>query len=161
MSGVVVYKDDEMEEDDLSMDIGLPTDVKHVTHIGIDGSATSILSKGWDSLKTPDLPALSPSLDLLAKPEHVPSDSCACLPPIHSTPSPPSMPAEVSPDLPAPPPPPHLTASPFAMPLRVHSPVHSTPSPLSMAAQVHSPGCLTQSPIAMSAQVHQLNFKGA
>lgn len=156
MSRVVVYKDDEMEEDDLSMDIGLPTDVKHVTHIGIDGSATSILSKGWDSLKTPDLPALSPSLDLLAKPEHVPSDSCACLPPIHSTPCPPSMPAEVSPDLPAPPPP-HLTASPFAMPLHVRS----TSSPLSMAAQVHSPGCLTPSPLAMSAQVHQLNFKGA
>lgn len=40
------------------MEIGLPTDVKHVTHIGIDGSATSILSKGWDNPKSPDLPAL-------------------------------------------------------------------------------------------------------
>lgn len=47
-----------MEEENLGMEIGLPTDVKHVTHIGIDGSAASILSKGWDNLQAPDLPAL-------------------------------------------------------------------------------------------------------
>lgn len=35
------------------MEIGLPTDVKHVTHIGLDGCATSILSKRWDNLSDP------------------------------------------------------------------------------------------------------------
>ncbi|KAL3520533.1 hypothetical protein ACH5RR_018682 [Cinchona calisaya] len=57
LSQLFIYKHDEMEEDDLGMEIGLPTDVKHVTHIGIDGSATSILSKGWGNLKSPDFPA--------------------------------------------------------------------------------------------------------
>lgn len=40
-----VYKD-ELEDADMGMEIGLPTDVKHVTHIGLDGCASSILSKG-------------------------------------------------------------------------------------------------------------------
>ena len=34
------------------MEIGFPTDVKHVTHIGWDGSSTNI--KGWENLTTPD-----------------------------------------------------------------------------------------------------------
>lgn len=46
---MIVYKD-EMEE--MDMEIGCPTDVKHVTHIGLDGSASAATSdpiKGtWD-----------------------------------------------------------------------------------------------------------------
>ncbi|KAH6801603.1 hypothetical protein C2S51_033049 [Perilla frutescens var. frutescens] len=48
------YKD-EMEETEMGMEIGLPTDVKHVTHIGLDGCASSILSKGWNNLTEPDI----------------------------------------------------------------------------------------------------------
>ncbi|KAL2539696.1 CRIB domain-containing protein RIC4 [Abeliophyllum distichum] len=44
---------DEMEEGDTGMEIGHPTDIKHVTHIGLDGCATSILSKGWDNFTQP------------------------------------------------------------------------------------------------------------
>ncbi|KAL6581674.1 CRIB domain-containing protein [Orobanche minor] len=39
---------DELEETEIGIEIGFPTDVKHVTHIGFDGCASSILSKGWD-----------------------------------------------------------------------------------------------------------------
>lgn len=35
------------------MEIGFPTDVKHVTHIGWDGSSTNPI-KGWENLRTPD-----------------------------------------------------------------------------------------------------------
>lgn len=43
-----------MEEFDKEIEIGLPTDVKHVTHIGIDGSASnSIPIKGWEDLTSP------------------------------------------------------------------------------------------------------------
>ncbi|XP_027087156.1 CRIB domain-containing protein RIC4 [Coffea arabica] len=57
LSQLFAYKDDEIEEEGTGMEIGLPTDVKHVTHIGIDGSATSILSKGWGNPKSPGLPS--------------------------------------------------------------------------------------------------------
>ncbi|KAE8009860.1 hypothetical protein FH972_006269 [Carpinus fangiana] len=68
ISQLFVYKED-MEE--MEMEIGCPTDVKHVTHIGWDGcaSATATTScspvKGWDNLITPDhlLSLPSPSLD--------------------------------------------------------------------------------------------------
>lgn len=56
-----VYKD-ELEDTEMGMEIGLPTDVKHVTHIGLDGCASSILSKGWNNLTNPDttnLPSFS------------------------------------------------------------------------------------------------------
>lgn len=62
-----MYKDEddegeEEEEEDMGMEIGFPTDVKHVTHIGIDGSTTSILSKGWDhDLKQPQFNIQEPS----------------------------------------------------------------------------------------------------
>lgn len=46
----VVYKEEEME---MKMEIGFPTDVKHVTHIGWDGSSTNPI-KGWENLRTPD-----------------------------------------------------------------------------------------------------------
>lgn len=42
------------------MEIGYPTDVKHVTHIGFDGSTTTNNVKGWDNLKPPELLSLSP-----------------------------------------------------------------------------------------------------
>ncbi|KAL0403368.1 UNVERIFIED_CONTAM: CRIB domain-containing protein RIC4 [Sesamum radiatum] len=52
---------DELEEQEMVMEIGFPTDVKHVTHIGLDGCASSILSKGWNNL---DEPFPSPPLEL-------------------------------------------------------------------------------------------------
>lgn len=42
------------------MEIGYPTDVKHVTHIGLDGSTNTNNVKGWDNLKAPELMSLSP-----------------------------------------------------------------------------------------------------
>lgn len=74
----LVYKED-MEEMEMEMEIGCPTDVKHVTHIGWDGcaSATATASspvKGWDNLITPDhlLSLPSPSLEHfhLSRPAH-------------------------------------------------------------------------------------------
>ncbi|CAI9773878.1 unnamed protein product [Fraxinus pennsylvanica] len=53
-SNIFVEKD-EMEDGEMGMEIGYPTDIKHVTHIGLDGRATSILSKGWNNLN--QLPA--------------------------------------------------------------------------------------------------------
>lgn len=51
----------EEEEEEMGMEIGLPTDVKHVTHIGIDGDeATSLILNStrtnWDylNLNTPN-----------------------------------------------------------------------------------------------------------
>ncbi|EXC29933.1 hypothetical protein L484_015126 [Morus notabilis] len=47
-----VYK----EELKMDMEIGGPTDVKHVTHIGWDGSATiSDAVMGWENLISPEL----------------------------------------------------------------------------------------------------------
>lgn len=37
---VVVFKED-MDDIQMEMEIGLPTDVKHVAHVGFDGSVTS------------------------------------------------------------------------------------------------------------------------
>ncbi|WCJ38842.1 CRIB domain-containing protein RIC4 [Euphorbia peplus] len=61
-----VYDEEEMEE--LEMEIGVPTDVKHVTHIGWDGPSSSSSSssnninpiKGWENLISPEL--ISPNL---------------------------------------------------------------------------------------------------
>jgi cell wall assembly regulator SMI1 len=55
----IVYKE-HIEEIEHDMEIGYPTDVKHVTHIGVDGSTTTNNVKGWDNLKTPELLSLSP-----------------------------------------------------------------------------------------------------
>lgn len=52
-----------MDEGEAGMEIGCPTDIKHVTHIGLDGCATSILSKGWNNLtQPPDHEDQSPNL---------------------------------------------------------------------------------------------------
>ncbi|KAL6185631.1 hypothetical protein ACLB2K_041761 [Fragaria x ananassa] len=40
-SQIFVYKEDTDEEKETEMEIGFPTDVKHVTHIGLDGSTTT------------------------------------------------------------------------------------------------------------------------
>ncbi|GAA0171159.1 hypothetical protein LIER_25259 [Lithospermum erythrorhizon] len=54
ISHIFEYKD-EMDEPELEMEIGLPTNVKHVTHIGLDGSTTSILSQNWDAQRSSTL----------------------------------------------------------------------------------------------------------
>lgn len=60
-SWFVVYED-EMEELGMEMEIGCPTDVKHVAHIGWDGTTTTHLTAndnnpliGWHHLFTPEL----------------------------------------------------------------------------------------------------------
>ncbi|CAI9090899.1 OLC1v1025779C1 [Oldenlandia corymbosa var. corymbosa] len=167
LSQLFAYKDDEMEDEDFSMDIGLPTDVKHVTHIGIDGSATSILSKGWDNLKAPDFhgPAppvhFRPSPDFLATPARASPHVRGCSP-LNSTPSLSGTPAEVPFDFPAPSI--HLTPSPLGTPKQVFSAVQPTRSPFAkrlMQAQAPSPGRLIQSPHSVPSEVRQLNVKGA
>lgn len=54
-----VYKE-HIEEMEQEMEIGYPTDVKHVTHIGLDGSTTTNNVKGWDNLKPPELLSINP-----------------------------------------------------------------------------------------------------
>uniref|UniRef100_A0A6M2EZA3 CRIB domain-containing protein n=1 Tax=Populus davidiana TaxID=266767 RepID=A0A6M2EZA3_9ROSI len=51
------YKE-EMEELEVEMEIGLPTNVKHVTHIGWDDSPNTNPVQGWDSLISTDLLSL-------------------------------------------------------------------------------------------------------
>ncbi|GMI78884.1 hypothetical protein HRI_001557500 [Hibiscus trionum] len=49
LSQLFAYKED-IEEQENEMEIGFPTDVKHVTHIGLNGSASTSPSKGsWDN----------------------------------------------------------------------------------------------------------------
>ncbi|KAE9617731.1 hypothetical protein Lal_00027274 [Lupinus albus] len=56
-SRLFVEKEEDSEE--LGMEIGCPTDVQHVTHIGWDGIATTTSvhdqMKGWDNLIPPHL----------------------------------------------------------------------------------------------------------
>ncbi|CAK9167733.1 unnamed protein product [Ilex paraguariensis] len=52
-----------MEEMEMEMEIGLPTDVKHVTHIGWDGSTTTNPVKGWENFKAPEILSF-PSISL-------------------------------------------------------------------------------------------------
>lgn len=59
LSQLFFYKEEE-EEMEPEMEIGYPTDVKHVTHIGIDGSTITNNVKGWDNMKAPELLSLSP-----------------------------------------------------------------------------------------------------
>ncbi|KAF7837082.1 CRIB domain-containing protein RIC4-like isoform X1 [Senna tora] len=53
LSQFFFYKEEEMEEIEAEMEIGFPTDVKHLTHIGLDGSTTTNNVRGWDNLKPP------------------------------------------------------------------------------------------------------------
>ncbi|GMN70549.1 hypothetical protein TIFTF001_039593 [Ficus carica] len=50
----LVYKE-EIEEIEREIEIGYPTDVKHVTHIGLDGSRTTNPVKGWENLNPPEV----------------------------------------------------------------------------------------------------------
>ncbi|XP_028759558.1 CRIB domain-containing protein RIC4 [Neltuma alba] len=52
LSQFFVYKE-ETEDMEAEMEIGYPTDVKHLTHIGLDGSTTTNNDKDWDNLKPP------------------------------------------------------------------------------------------------------------
>ncbi|XAR67418.1 hypothetical protein NMG60_11002174 [Bertholletia excelsa] len=62
-SQLFVYKEEEIEEMEVEMEIGFPTDVKHVTHIGWDGTATTNPIKGWENLTTPEILSF-PSISL-------------------------------------------------------------------------------------------------
>lgn len=59
-----MYKE-EIEEVEMEMEIGNPTDVKHVTHIGYDGS-TKIINpvKGWENSKAPELLSFPNSISI-------------------------------------------------------------------------------------------------
>ena len=59
--GISVYK--EIEEVTAEMEIGFPTDVKHVTHIGLDGNTTTNPVKGWEDFNPTDIIAF-PSISL-------------------------------------------------------------------------------------------------
>ncbi|TQD94177.1 hypothetical protein C1H46_020225 [Malus baccata] len=83
-----VYKDDMEEVLEMDMEIGCPTDVKHVTHIGWDASTSASAASattdpfgGWDNLVSPDLLSVSPvswrQFEL-----SVPSQSEAAVPPL-------------------------------------------------------------------------------
>ncbi|KAE8713329.1 Tetratricopeptide-like helical, putative isoform 1 [Hibiscus syriacus] len=71
-SHLFVYKE-EMEDSEDDMEIGLPTDVKHVAHVGLDeSSSSSSKSMGsWDYL-------FSPQLNLLTFPSD-PSSQCEAI----------------------------------------------------------------------------------
>ncbi|XP_057960260.1 CRIB domain-containing protein RIC4-like isoform X1 [Malania oleifera] len=58
---VANYKEEAVEE--MEMEIGYPTDVKHVTHIGWDGTTTTNPVKGWENLKAPEILSF-PSISL-------------------------------------------------------------------------------------------------
>ncbi|XP_028946054.1 CRIB domain-containing protein RIC4 isoform X1 [Malus domestica] len=84
---LIVYKDD-MEEEvlEMGMEIGCPTDVKHVTHIGWDASASAASAtidpvRGWDNLVSPDLLSVSP-LSWRQFELSVPSQAEAAVPPL-------------------------------------------------------------------------------
>ncbi|PKI37481.1 hypothetical protein CRG98_042143 [Punica granatum] len=61
LHGYKVYRE-EMEEVEIEMEIGLPMDVKHVTHIGLDGSTMTDPLKGWHNL------AMSMAIEILSFP---------------------------------------------------------------------------------------------
>ncbi|KAF5736619.1 CRIB domain-containing protein RIC4-like [Tripterygium wilfordii] len=59
LSQIFVYRE-EIEEIETKIEIGFPTDVKHVTHIGLDGTTTSNQVKGWENLVAPELISFPP-----------------------------------------------------------------------------------------------------
>ncbi|KMT14958.1 hypothetical protein BVRB_3g064660 [Beta vulgaris subsp. vulgaris] len=64
ISQFFVYKEEMHEEEEKDLEIGYPTDVKHLTHIGWDGSTTiSNATKGWENL-TPSEIISFPSISL-------------------------------------------------------------------------------------------------
>ncbi|XP_011042762.1 PREDICTED: CRIB domain-containing protein RIC4-like [Populus euphratica] len=67
LSHIFVYKEDDDNRIEEEMEIGYPTDVKHLTHIGLDGSTTTTTTtnpiKAWESMKPPEIISF-PSLSL-------------------------------------------------------------------------------------------------
>ncbi|XP_021745877.1 CRIB domain-containing protein RIC4-like [Chenopodium quinoa] len=64
VSQFFVYKEEMDVEEEKELEIGFPTDVKHLTHIGWDGSTTvSNDAKGWENL-TPSEIISFPSISL-------------------------------------------------------------------------------------------------
>ncbi|XP_045793641.1 CRIB domain-containing protein RIC4-like [Trifolium pratense] len=64
-------KEEELEEVEMDMEIGCPTDVQHVTHIGWDGVTSCNAAdsmRGWDALIPPELLSLAASQSL--RPKH-------------------------------------------------------------------------------------------
>ncbi|KAG8368967.1 hypothetical protein BUALT_Bualt15G0101300 [Buddleja alternifolia] len=53
LSQLFVYKNE--LEPEMGIEIGFPTDVKHVTHIGLDDCGSSIFTKDWNNLGEPEL----------------------------------------------------------------------------------------------------------
>ncbi|KAI3794879.1 hypothetical protein L1987_37520 [Smallanthus sonchifolius] len=62
-SRIMRYRDVEEIEMEIELEIGYPTDVKHVTHIGYDGSMTTNPVKNWDNIETPEIYSF-PSISL-------------------------------------------------------------------------------------------------
>ncbi|KAG6406070.1 hypothetical protein SASPL_133667 [Salvia splendens] len=65
VSQFFVYKEEmEQMEKEMEMEIGFPTDVKHVTHIGLDGSTRrSSCLNNWENLKASEILSF-PSISL-------------------------------------------------------------------------------------------------
>ncbi|KAG2602906.1 CRIB domain-containing protein RIC4-like isoform X1 [Panicum virgatum] len=62
LSQIFAVYDEEDEEEEREMVIGLPTDVKHVAHIGWDGSTSTTTSlRSWNRAAPPPPPASSSS----------------------------------------------------------------------------------------------------
>lgn len=59
---ILVYKEEE-DEIGREIEIGYPTDVKHVTHIGLDGTTMTNPIKDWENLKAPEIISF-PSISL-------------------------------------------------------------------------------------------------
>ncbi|XP_076883723.1 CRIB domain-containing protein RIC4-like [Bidens hawaiensis] len=60
---ILKYRDVEEIEMEKELEIGYPTDVKHVTHIGYDGSMTTNPIKNWENIETPEIQSF-PSISL-------------------------------------------------------------------------------------------------
>ncbi|XP_076956100.1 CRIB domain-containing protein RIC4-like [Bidens hawaiensis] len=60
---ILKYSDVEEIEMEKELEIGYPTDVKHVTHIGYDGSMTTNPMKNWENIETPEIHSF-PSISL-------------------------------------------------------------------------------------------------
>ncbi|GLT87768.1 hypothetical protein SLE2022_058300 [Rubroshorea leprosula] len=77
ISQLFAYKEEMEEMEEADMEIGFPTDVKHVTHIGCD-SSVSTSTGSWENLHlSPEslaLPSLPPAqydhLHMLTQPDH-------------------------------------------------------------------------------------------
>ncbi|KAI7755225.1 hypothetical protein M8C21_015037 [Ambrosia artemisiifolia] len=60
LSQSLVFKDDETDEVHMELEIGLPTDVKHVAHVGFDGSVTSEANRSNGDLDASDFLGFCP-----------------------------------------------------------------------------------------------------